>query len=193
MGELIGVLPIGEHALLIVRHQLLPFLLSKDEDFLSDELVGSGDPAATPLARNGKPFLADAWTVSGDAGYICTKARNLIRVTKEHVAPLDAPGACEAVATDDNLNLLVSLSKPREYSGIPKGSGRLLRNRLIRPGLANTGRISPLLLGSWPWRLTHNLLSILNTRLVWICISSGMLLRPYGYRKMESLLGSNSD
>jgi hypothetical protein len=108
-GEVIGVLPIGEHALLIVRHQLLPFLLRKDEDFLSDELVASGDPAATPLARNGKLFLADTWTVSGDAGYICTKARDLIRVTKERVAPLDAPGACEAVATDDNLNLLVSI------------------------------------------------------------------------------------
>jgi hypothetical protein len=109
MGDVIGVLPIGEHALLIVRHQLLPFLLRKDEDFLSDELVGSGDPAATPLARNGNPFLADTWTVSGDAGYICTKAGNLIRVTKERVAPLDAPGACEAVAADDNLNLLATI------------------------------------------------------------------------------------
>jgi hypothetical protein len=108
-GEVIGVLPIGEHALLIVRHQLLPFLLRKDEDFLSDELVGSSDPTATPLARDGKPFLADGWTVSGDAGYICTKARELIRVTEERVAPLDTPGPCEAVATDDNLNLLVTI------------------------------------------------------------------------------------
>src|SRR5208282_5569970 len=108
-GEVIGVLPIGEHGFLIVRHQLLPFLLSKNEDFLSDELVGSGDPTTAPLARDGKPFLADTWTVSGNEGYICTKAQDLIRVTKERVAPLDAPGACEAVATDDNSALLVAI------------------------------------------------------------------------------------
>ncbi len=108
-GDVIGVLPIGQLELLLVRHQLLPFLLRKDEDFLSDELVGSGDTAATPLERDGKPFLADTWTVSGDAGYICTKSRHLVRVTKERVASLDAPGACEAVTTDDNLNLLVSI------------------------------------------------------------------------------------
>jgi len=108
-GDVIGVLPIGERELLLVRHQLLPFLLRKDEEFLSDELVSSGDSTATPLARDGKSFLADNWTVSADAGYICTKAQDLIRVTKERVAPMDAPGACEAVATDDNLNLLVAI------------------------------------------------------------------------------------
>lgn len=109
VADVIGVLPIGETALLIVRHELLPFLPRKNEDFSSDELVGSGNPAAAPLPRDGGAFLADTWTVSEDAGYICTKARNLIRVTKEHIAPLDAPGACEAVTTDDNLNLLVSI------------------------------------------------------------------------------------
>jgi hypothetical protein len=108
-AEVIGVLPIGEHISLIVRRELLPFLLRKDGDFLSDELVGSDDPVAKPLARDGKPFLADTWTVSGDEGYICTKSRDLIRITREQVAPMDAPGACEAVATDDNLNLLAAI------------------------------------------------------------------------------------
>jgi hypothetical protein len=108
-GEVIGVLPIREQAFLIVRHQLLPFLVSKNEDFLSDEVAGSGDPTATPFARDGKPFLADTWTVSGDEGYICTKTQDLIRVTKERVAPLDAPGPCEVVATDDDSALLVAI------------------------------------------------------------------------------------
>ena len=108
-AAVIGVLPTGERAFLIVRHELLPFLLRKDDDFRSDELVSSDDATATPIARDGKPFLADTWTVSGEAGYICSKARELIRVTKERVAPMDAPGACEAVATDDNLNLLASI------------------------------------------------------------------------------------
>lgn len=108
-AEVIGVLPIGEHAFVIIRHELLPFLLRKDEDFQSDEVVGPDGATATRVARDGKPFLADTWTASGDAGYICTKAGKLIRVTKERVAPMDAPGACEAVATDDDLNLLAAI------------------------------------------------------------------------------------
>lgn len=32
-----------------------------------------------------------------------------MRVTAERVAPLDAPGACETVASDDDSNLLVSI------------------------------------------------------------------------------------
>ncbi len=108
-GEVIGVLPIGETALMIVRHQMLPFLLRKNEEFSSDELVRSGDSGGAPLPRDGNAFLADAWTASGDAGFICTKEGKLVRVTKERVAPLDAPGTCEAVATDEDLNLLVSI------------------------------------------------------------------------------------
>jgi hypothetical protein len=110
-AEVIGVLPIGEHAIGIVRHEMLPFLQRKDEDFdfLSDELVGSDGGTAATIARDGKPFLADTWTVSGDAGYICTKERELIRVTEERVARMDAPGACEAVATDENLSVLAAI------------------------------------------------------------------------------------
>jgi hypothetical protein len=108
-AAVIGVLPIGERAFLIVRHELLPFLLRKDEDFQSDELVGSDDTTATEISRDGKPFLADTWTVSGEAGYICSKSRELIRVTKERVVPMGAPGACDAVATDDDLNLLAAI------------------------------------------------------------------------------------
>jgi hypothetical protein len=108
-AQVIGVLPIGDSAFGIVRHELLPFLSRKDEDFQSDEIVGSDDATAAPIARDGKPFLADTWTVSGDARFICTKARELIRVTKERVARMDAPGACDAVAADENMNLLAAI------------------------------------------------------------------------------------
>jgi hypothetical protein len=109
VNDLVGVLPIGQTALLIVRHQPLAFTLRAGEDFLSDELVNPVEPTATPIARDGKAFLADSWAVTEDAGYICTKEENLIRVTKEHVGPLEAPGACETVSSDDNSNLLVSI------------------------------------------------------------------------------------
>lgn len=107
-AEIVGVLPISEDPLLIVRKQMLAFLTHED-DFVSDEVVNSGNPTGTQLPRDGKPFLADSWTVSADAGYICTRAQKLIRVTEERVAPLETPGACEAVASDENLNLIVSI------------------------------------------------------------------------------------
>ena len=108
-SDIIGVLPTGLTALLIVRHQPLAFLVDKGTDFLSDELVNPVEPMASPIVQVGKPFLADTWAASEDAGYVCTKEQNMIRVTMERVSPLDAPGACEAVGSDDDLNLLVSI------------------------------------------------------------------------------------
>jgi hypothetical protein len=110
VNELIGVLPIGQTTLLIVRHQPFAFTLHAGEDFLSDELVSPVDPTSTPVAREGKAFLAETWTATEDASYICTTAGNLIQVTKGHVVPLEAPGSCETVSTDDNSNLLVSIT-----------------------------------------------------------------------------------
>jgi hypothetical protein len=78
VNDLLGVLPIGQTALLIVRHQPLSFILSAGEDFLSDELVSPVEPTATPVARDGKAFLADSWAATEEAGYICTKEGNLI-------------------------------------------------------------------------------------------------------------------
>jgi hypothetical protein len=109
VNEVLGILPIGGTALLIVRHQPFPFPLSAGEDFLSDELVSPVELTATPIARDGKAFLADSWAATEDAGYICTKEGNLIQVTKEHVAPLEGPGSCETISSDDNSNLLVSI------------------------------------------------------------------------------------
>jgi hypothetical protein len=109
VNDLVGVLPIGQTALLIVRHEPLPFILNAGEDFLSDELVSPAESTVTPIARDGKAFLAESWAATEDAGYICTKQGDLIRVTKEHVAPLEAPGSCETVSSDDDSNLLVSI------------------------------------------------------------------------------------
>jgi hypothetical protein len=85
-------------------------MVKAGENFLSDELVNPADPASTPVPRDGNAFLADTWTATEDAGYICTKDGNLIRVTNGHVVPLEAPGSCEAVSTDEDLNLLVSIT-----------------------------------------------------------------------------------
>jgi hypothetical protein len=108
-NEIVGVLPVGQTALLVVRQQPLAFTLNAGEDFLSDELVSPAEPTAPPIARDGKAFPADTWAATEDAGYICTKDGNLIRVTTEHVAPLEAPGSCETVSSDGSSNLLASI------------------------------------------------------------------------------------
>ena len=109
VNDVIGVLPIGQTPLLIVRHQTLAFMVKAGEDFFSDELVNPTDPTLTPVPRDGKAFLADTWTATEDASYICTKDGNLVRVTG-HVVRLEAPGSCEAVSTDEDSNLLVSIT-----------------------------------------------------------------------------------
>ncbi len=108
-GEVIGVLPVGDAPLLIVSRELLPGILLPGQDFSSDELVDSRDPSASSIVRDGKPFLSDTWAVGGNEGYICTKEKNLVQVTTERVTPLDAPGPCEALATDDDWSLVVSI------------------------------------------------------------------------------------
>jgi hypothetical protein len=115
VNEVIGVLPIGQTALLIVRHEPMAFLVHGDSGFRSDEAFRAAEPISSAVVRDGAPFLADTWAVSEDAGYICTKKQSLIRVTTERAAPLDAPGACEAVANDDAMNLLVSIRSKGVY------------------------------------------------------------------------------
>lgn len=145
-AAVIGILPIRQQAFLIVRHELLPFLPRPDGDLTSDEVVEAPDPTAPPLERSGKAFLADTWTVTGDAGYICTKDGRLLRVTTERVAPLDAPGSCEALAADDDFSLFVSIKSQGVFrytedqwtlvaqSPYPSGSGEYWARMAVSHG-----------------------------------------------------------
>ena len=109
VNEIIGVLPIDRTVLLIIRHEPLPFLVRAGEDFPSDEVVVASNPASSGIRRIGEPFLADTWTVTQDAGYICSKDQRLFRITDQANAQLSAPGPCESVSADDDSNLLVSI------------------------------------------------------------------------------------
>lgn len=109
VNEIIGVLPINKTVLLIIRHEPLPFLVRVGEDFLSDEVVAASSPTSSGISRVGEPFLSDAWTVTQDAGYICSKDQRLFQVTDQSVVQLSAPGPCESVSAEDDSNLLVSI------------------------------------------------------------------------------------
>jgi hypothetical protein len=109
VNEVIGVLPIGQTPLLLVRHESLSFLIGPDEDFSSDELVVAPNPTGPAVPRAGKPFFADTWAIDQDSGYICTRDHVLLKVTKEQIAPFDAPGPCETVASGEDQSVLASI------------------------------------------------------------------------------------
>lgn len=109
VNEILGVLPVGKTVLLIIRHEPLPFLVREGEDFLSDEVVTVSSPTSPGISRVGSPFLSDGWTVTRDAGYICSKDQTLFEITAQSVAQLSTPGPCESVSVDDDSNLLVSI------------------------------------------------------------------------------------
>ena len=108
VNEIIGVLPIGKTVLLIIRHEPSPFLVRPGEDFFSDEVVAASSPMSPGISRVGEPFLSDTWTVTQDAGYICSKDQRLFQITAQSVAQLSSPGPCESASVDDDSNLLVS-------------------------------------------------------------------------------------
>lgn len=109
VNEIIGVLPVGKQVLLIIRHQPLPFLVKAGQRFNSDELTMAADPTSAAIGRDGEPFLANAWTATKDAGYICSKDQRLFSTTGEHVTLLSTPGPCEEISTDEESNLIVSV------------------------------------------------------------------------------------
>lgn len=111
VNEIIGVLPVGNTVLLIIRHEPLPFLVRPGEEFLSDEVVAASSPTSLGISRVGEPFLSDAWTVTQDAGYICSKDQRLFQITAQSVGQLSAPGPCESLSVDDDSNLLVSVRR----------------------------------------------------------------------------------
>jgi hypothetical protein len=114
VSKIVGVLPIGETPLLIVRHEPLPFH-PRSYGFVSDEIVLPPDPSSDALPYTGKAWLADTWAITEGAGYICTKDRMLIEIRMDRVAAMDAPGPCDTVATDDKLDLLVSVRDKGVY------------------------------------------------------------------------------
>jgi hypothetical protein len=108
VNEIVGVLPVGPKAFLIIRHQPLSFLVHPDEDFAPDEIVEAADSSKV-LRGDGEPFLADTWAAARDAAYICTKKHTLIRVTTQEVSSVKTPGSCETVSSDHEMNLLISI------------------------------------------------------------------------------------
>jgi hypothetical protein len=104
----IGVLPIGTTPLLIVRHELLSFLVKDSQDFNSDTVVTGGGEGTVIPSNAGIKFFAKNWVVADDSGYICTRSGDILKVTSQTITKVDAPGNCETLAIAEPGILLAS-------------------------------------------------------------------------------------
>ncbi|HXM09730.1 MAG TPA: hypothetical protein VN946_07285 [Terriglobales bacterium] len=107
--SVLGALPIQGGIAYIVRHELLPFLLRPGQPFKSDTITlvnGSGPHELS--VREGVSFLAEMWTVANASAYICDRDGRMLIVSPSEVTPIPTPGGCEAVAVDEQGNLVAS-------------------------------------------------------------------------------------
>jgi hypothetical protein len=133
--SVLGALPIQGGMAYIVRHELLPFLIQPGQQFKSDTitLVNSSGPHELPV-KEGISFLAEIWTVANASGYICDRDGGILIVSPSEFAPIPAPGACEAVAVDEQGNLVASF----RGHGIFRFVGS--EWRLLSPSMPHSGQ-----------------------------------------------------
>jgi len=127
-AEVVGALPLDGKLVLIMRHEILPFLTSRNATSKSDSLVFfDGDWHDVPLGDI--TFLADNWAVSRSTGYICTKGGVLLRVTSQDVAKMDAPGDCEALSVSSEHYVAASF----RGKGIYRFDGKVWQRKTFAP------------------------------------------------------------
>jgi hypothetical protein len=72
-GDVIGVFPVGNKTLLIMRHQLLSFLLKHNQDLSDTVVIDNGGWRSRRNDSQGG-FLAAKWVMAGKSRYICTRS-----------------------------------------------------------------------------------------------------------------------
>jgi hypothetical protein len=112
-GDVIGVFPVGNKTVLIMRHQLLSFLVKHNQDFQSDTVVM--DNGGWRSLRNDSQggFLAEKWVMAGKSRYIWTRSGVLLRVSVQSITKLGARGDCEAIAATESGKLMASFRRNR--------------------------------------------------------------------------------
>lgn len=150
--------------------------ISFGEDFLSDEVAVGSTPTPTEIRRDGKPFLADSWTATHDAGYICSKDQRVFQVTTERATEMVAPGHAKA-SPQTAIGTFLPASGAKGCFAMKRKNGRFWPRRPIRVGRENIGLTCPT---NWPWRSTGSRLSTNSIPVVVICGLFKMLQRPSG-------------
>jgi hypothetical protein len=133
--EPIGVLPLGDQALWILRHEGLSFLVKENEDYKSDTIVIlAGEQRQVPN-NTGLRFFVENWVAVDKRGYVCTRKGDLLEVTSDGISKLEAPGSCEKLARTTTGQLLASFRK----EGVFQYERGEWRKRATHPNPTGTG------------------------------------------------------
>jgi hypothetical protein len=111
--DVIGVFPVGNKTVLIMRDQLLSFLVKHNQDFQSDTVVMDNGGWRSPRNDSQGGFLAEKWVMAGKSRYIWTRSGVLLRVSVQSITKLGARGDCEAIAATESGKLMASFRRNR--------------------------------------------------------------------------------
>lgn len=115
--ELAGVLALGNDAFGILRHEPLSFLSHEDEDNFQSDRIGKFDGSWHEIPNaEGLRFEAVSSVVEDETGLICTKNGRVVKVTRQKVEEIPAPGVCEVVATGSGGRMLGSFKSKGLFS-----------------------------------------------------------------------------
>lgn len=106
-STLVRVLPLKDKMLLIMRHELLPFLV-RDEHFKSDTIHNDEGRFNEVPNKTGKNFFAEQVAIIGDLAYVLTREGVIFRVTPNEITRLEAPEDCETIVATTAGFLLAS-------------------------------------------------------------------------------------
>jgi hypothetical protein len=106
---LVGIVPIRDKPFVIVRHELLDFLV-KEKEFRSDTIHDVSQNMKEVPVR-GSAFFADSAAATLQGALICTRDGRILQVTVDAVFEVPTPGACEALASVHQVGAIASFKK----------------------------------------------------------------------------------
>jgi len=118
--QVIGVLPIGDRPIMIIRRESLSFLIH-DDSFQSDDLIAGTDMRSQPLTRKGSNFFAESWVAGSSYGIICSRDGRVLRVTPDLVEQIESPGFCELATQGADLEPLIVIRGKGIYRASSEG------------------------------------------------------------------------
>lgn len=110
-GYLARVVPLPSKVLIIMRHDPLPSLVRRGDEFKSDTVHYYEDRWKEVPNNTGKSFFAEHVVIVRDTAYILTSEGEIFRLTPDGVTKHDSPGECEAIAATTSGTLLASFIK----------------------------------------------------------------------------------
>lgn len=122
----IAILPLGASPLVIHgRSDLIRNI--GDARRGTDEVLDTANPDL-PVRNRAGNFYAKSWASTQNAGYVCTSAHKLLRITREEITSISTPGPCQSVSADFTAGLIASFEKSGIFQYTDDHQWHLLAN-----------------------------------------------------------------